>query len=66
LLSLFRQGSPQKDKTSGSHSSRGGEASSSSFRDYWESVNDAWDCADDEFTNLAGKIYLKISSKVQL
>ena len=65
---MFRHGSsPLKERASGSAGSRGGHGDSAdSFQDYWESVNDAWDCADDEFANLAGRWYTNLFYVLEL
>ena len=58
----YSQGSPQKEK--GAILTSRGSESANSFRDYWESVNDAWDCGDDEFSSLAGKFSGKATAEL--
>jgi hypothetical protein len=57
FIFLHRQSSPEKERSSSTGISRSSGQTSDSFRNYWESVNDAWECEDDEFTSLAGKLH---------
>uniref|UniRef100_A0A2P2I4D6 TBC1 domain family member 22B-like n=2 Tax=Hirondellea gigas TaxID=1518452 RepID=A0A2P2I4D6_9CRUS len=65
----IKQVSPLKEAR-GTGGAKGGAPTgemSESFRNYWESVNDAWECSDDEFTSLAdGKISNDVAQSTAL
>lgn len=50
---LLDRPSPRKEVRSNSQQN----SSSTSFQDFQESVNDAWEIGDDEFCNILGKFF---------